>query len=127
MDSILYIPAPVWVQAVFVCLFILFALSILYWTAKESKANRDFIAKLNKDNQENLNRLEDNWKGWLSDQSSREQDTIGKMTLSLEKMADKLEVHDDQAKKILGIVVTIDENTKPRGSRKKVRDELCVE
>jgi tRNA C32,U32 (ribose-2'-O)-methylase TrmJ len=127
MDSILYVPAPVWVQAVFVCLFILFAISLLYWVSREYKANREFISRINRENSEHIDKMEERWKGWLSDQNARECNSLSKVTESLEKLATKIDTHDDQAKTILGIVTQIHEDTNTKLRRRKSDSTLVKE
>mgnify|MGYP006992519318 FL=1 len=121
-----------WEQFGIVVLFALFMLSllgsifllvrwILSWATKRDadwqtiidKPNRA-IAKRQKEWRDFFSVSNDDWRGWLAEQSARECASMERVTASLEKLSEKLDAHDDKVEsRINGAMDSITLKLKP--------------
>jgi hypothetical protein len=88
------IPYPAWQQAVFVALFIVLVVSLLIWFTRQQSAWQKFVQKINDSWQQTVKENNASWQTWLAEQNARECDSMGKVTLSLDRLTEKLAEHD---------------------------------
>ena len=77
------IPQNAWVQAVFVCLFIVGFVAVLNWTGKREEKWQSWMASQNKE-----------WRGWMETQDTKNCAALADVAKSVDKMSDQLEAHD---------------------------------
>lgn len=123
------IPAPAWEQAVYVCLFIVFAIWLWGSNAKQNRESRDFHKNESDANREFQKAESDKWQKFIANlsenyqkQNSEDREkqncamedvnaslanltkTTGDLAHSVEEMRSDLKDHDKQAKEILQAV-----------------------
>lgn len=77
------IPESGWVQAVFVCLFLVLVISVFGWVMKLQKNWQDFITANNRE-----------WREWMEAQEERRAKVICEMTVALNSLAKEIQEHD---------------------------------
>lgn len=77
------IPQSAWVQAVFVCLFIVGFIAVLNWTGKREEKWQSWMASQNKE-----------WRVWMETQDTKNCAALSEISKSVEKMSDQLAEHD---------------------------------
>lgn len=83
MEEITSIPQDAWMQAVFVCLFIVLIVVLLNWFAKQQDKWQIFIDKQNSE-----------WRCWMDAAETRTAAQMKDVTATLKSLADKLDRHD---------------------------------
>lgn len=79
------IPESGWVQAVFVCLFLVLVVSVFGWVMKLQKNWQDFITENNRE-----------WREWMEAQEERRAKVICDMTIALNSLAKEIQEHDSK-------------------------------
>jgi Tfp pilus assembly protein PilO len=82
-SEIQLIPQSAWVQAVFVCLFIVGFIAVLNWTGKREEKWQSWMASQNKE-----------WRVWMETQDTKNCAALSEISKSVEKMSDQLAEHD---------------------------------
>lgn len=88
------IPEPAWVQAVFVVLFIVFVIALLNWFGKQQDKWQKFIQE--RDVQ---------YQAWMDKSECRTADQLESVAKTLQKLADKLDAHDDKVDQRINSIV----------------------
>lgn len=102
------LPTPAWVQAVFVCLFIVLIVYVFRFLSKQTKEFQDFIATWTKQRDEQ-------WQGWLDDQREVDRENLANMKQTLtgqtnaitelariiQELTKKFEAHDEMERAVL--------------------------
>ena len=107
-------PASAWVQAVFVCLFIVLIGILLGWFSKQQDKWQEFITRrddqwkeANKDRDtqwQDANKDRDTqWQKWMDRTELRTAAQMADVTKALEKLTDKLDLHDQRVIEALDI------------------------
>lgn len=84
-ETLTVIPDIAWEQAVFVCLFIILVIGLLRWFSKQQANWQDFINSQNAE-----------WRGWMDKAEIRTATQMRNVTSTLEKLAEKLDRHDQR-------------------------------
>jgi|WetSurMetagenome_2_1015567.scaffolds.fasta_scaffold15273_8 hypothetical protein len=82
-SEIQFIPQSAWVQAVFVCLFIVGFIAVLNWTGKREEKWQNWMATQNVE-----------WRVWMETQDTKNCAALSEISKAVEKMSDQLEAHD---------------------------------
>lgn len=88
------VPESAWIQAAFVVLFIGFAAGLLNWFSKQQDKWQKFISE--RDIQ---------YQTWMDKSESRTADQLESVAKTLQKLADKLDAHDDKVDQRINSVV----------------------
>lgn len=78
-------PLTAWEQAVVVVIFSVLIVYILIWSSSQQKSWQEFMERQNA-----------NWQDYLERSDKRVTDKLGEFTVTLTKIADKLDAHDDK-------------------------------
>lgn len=84
-EAVAIIPEPAWVQAVFVVLFIVFVIGLLNWFGRQQEKWQKFISE--RDIQ---------YQTWMDKSECRTADQLESVAKTLQRLADKLDAHDDK-------------------------------
>ena len=84
-SAIPVVPESAWIQAVFVVLFIVFVIALLNWFSGQQEKWQKFISE--RDIQ---------YQTWMDKSESRTADQLESVAKTLQKLADKLDAHDDK-------------------------------
>lgn len=88
MDTAAIIPESAWIQAVFVCLFVVFAIGLLGWFGKQQDKWQKFISSLN-----------DDWQKFLERERADNCVAMNQVTEALDRLSTKLDAHDEKVEK----------------------------
>ncbi len=86
------IPTAAWIQAVFVCLFIVFATILFRLLAKQ----QEWYDKQQDKWQAFIKSRDVSWQEWMNLAETRTAAQMKNVTIALENLAEKLESHDDK-------------------------------
>lgn len=79
------IPQSAWVQAVFVCLFIVLIIGLLNWMTRREDKWQSFMATQNKE-----------WREWMAEQNKEYVSAVCDMTTALKALRDDIKEHDQK-------------------------------
>jgi len=124
------LPFTAWEQAVFLCLFIVFVISLLAWFSKQSDKWQSFMLQIdekwrafNREQRDENNNSMNEVRSAVTNLTTVTQGLVNEvreMRQASSNFYDAFESHDDQAKKILTVVEQTAKRpqaTKPRGGQ----------
>ena len=82
-ETLTVVPERAWVQAVFVCLFIVLIIGLLNWFGKQQSKWQEFMNCQNAE-----------WRDWMDKAEMRTATQMRNVTSTLERLAEKLDLHD---------------------------------
>ena len=116
METTNAIPFTAWEQAVFVALFIVMVVLLLTWFSKQQKSWQEFMRSQNESWQNSIREQNESWQKWLNEENQRECDAMEKVTKSLEKLSDKLTLHDEKVEtRFIEAVSKLEKTSKSKG------------
>jgi hypothetical protein len=94
------IPFTAWQQIAVVCLFAVVFCGIIAflmnWFTKQQASWQRSVKEQSEQWQKFIKEQNDQWQRWLAEQNTRECDAMAKVTISLDKLTEKLAEHDDK-------------------------------
>ena len=118
------IPESAWIQAVFVCLFIIFVVAVFNWTAKREEKMQQWQSEQSKEWRDAILQRDRDWQRWWETQNERSNECMNNVTKVLGGVSDNqvrmmrmLEDHDNNLEpRVERLIENAQQNGKKRRS-----------